>query len=143
MQVVRQLGVYVLCRYVGTYVRYVVMTVQMLCMYVDRYEGKQVCRYIGMYVGRYVIEHGLKIFNLILPNREDFTYQESGRYAGSQVCMQVCMYVGTYIRYVVMMVQTLCMYVDRHVGMQESHKQVCKYIGMFVGRYVIQHGIDL
>ena len=29
-------------------------------MYVDRHVGKQVCRYIGMYV----IEHGLKIFNL-------------------------------------------------------------------------------
>ena len=38
----------------------------MLCMYVDRHVhvGKQVCRYIGMYVGRYVIEHGLKIRNL-------------------------------------------------------------------------------
>ena len=29
-------------------------------MYVDRHVGKQVCRYIG----KYVIEHGLNIFNL-------------------------------------------------------------------------------
>ncbi len=58
----------------------------MLCMYVDRYEGKQVCRYIdmyvgkqvcryiGMYVGRFVIEHGLKIF--ILHSRK---YHQIGR----------------------------------------------------------------
>ena len=39
-------------------------------MYVDRYVGKQVCRYIGMYVGRFVIEHGLKIF--ILHSRKSY-----------------------------------------------------------------------
>ena len=63
----------------------------------------------------------------------DLTKEKSGRYVGSQVCMQVCMYVGTYVRYVVMTVQTLCMYVDRHVGMQVSRYvgiQVCMQVGM-------------